>query len=200
MGVCALCGATRTDSNVFVQYRDGHGYGAMRRQLYDLETKSRSPRKRRRGYGRSAGDSAAPEGGRAPAFLGSSEEGGMTDYTALSNGELSRAVAERCGWKSERRKCAVMWPHNHAETGCMEPLSHSRYAESMDACLAPGGPVEWLEEHPDLKYMGLYRDGGAFRWECEVFLGIREVMRHAEMPSRAFGLAFMAATDDGGAA
>ena len=49
VGVCALCGATRTDSNVFVQYRDGHGYGAMRRQLYDLETKSRSPLKRRRG-------------------------------------------------------------------------------------------------------------------------------------------------------
>ena len=48
VGVCALCGATRTDSNVFVQDRAGPGYRAMRRQLYDIESKARTPRKRRR--------------------------------------------------------------------------------------------------------------------------------------------------------
>ena len=123
----------------------------------------------------------------------------MSAHTAsLSNAELSLAVAERCGCtaceRSKRREGELCARHAGRSNIRVD------FAESMDACLAAGGPVEWLKKHPDLKYMGLYRDGGAFRWECEVFLGIREVMRHAEMPSRAFCLAFMAATDDGGAA
>lgn len=146
----------------------------------------------------------------------------MTDYTALSNDELSRAVAERCGWEHQGEwecpKCGFVQVLRtlSAVDGSVgvNPDEGRRvcpndgitlipwvppFPTSMDACLAPGGPVEWLEEHPDLKYMGLYRDGGAFRWEAEVFIGIREVMRHADTLSRAFCLAFLAATEpDGG--
>ena len=127
------------------------------------------------------------------------------NYTALSNEDLSRAVAERYRFLL-RLDVLAEHPSAYRTATGNEPVVPFKwdgvppYATSMDAILSPGGPMAWLEEHPDLKYMGLYRDGGAFRWECEVFLGIREVMRHAEMPSRAFCLAFMAATDDGGAA
>ena len=34
VGVCALCGATRTDSNVFVRDWGDVRYGVVRRQLY----------------------------------------------------------------------------------------------------------------------------------------------------------------------
>lgn len=128
--------------------------------------------------------------------------------TEMTNEELSRAVAERMdkplvcegGGGTQR----------HLDTGqmmcndCWKPVYGDKctsakrynYATSMDACLAPGGPVEWLKKHPDLKYMGMYHDGGAFRWECEVFLGIREAMRHADTLPRALCLAFLAATEE----
>lgn len=117
--------------------------------------------------------------------------------TEMTNEELTRITAERSGWEDLRWSESGRWVGLRPQTSRekREQRIVPKFATSMDACRAAGGPVEWLKKHPELKYMGMYHDGGAFRWECEVFLGIREVMRHADTLPRAFCLAFLAATE-----
>lgn len=120
--------------------------------------------------------------------------------TEMTNEELSRAVAERLGWEwlGEDPR---LWM-NPATGEWEDP----KFAESMDACLAPGGPVEWLRWKKLLWSDYQLAVGGflsVIQELPELHNGERWAVVHdaeADTLPRAFCLAFLRATDDGGAA
>lgn len=93
----------------------------------------------------------------------------MTDYISKTNAELSRVVAERCGHKHQGEwECLAcgfvqvlrILSAIDGSVGVDEDQGRRvcpndgktlipwvpPYAESMDACLVPGGPVEYLRD------------------------------------------------------
>lgn len=136
----------------------------------------------------------------------------------LSNTELSGEVAVRCGW-TKRSTCRdesvphrypaaeSHWHSSVAINGidCWENIDSlhidmpPRFAESLDACLAPGGPVEYAKA----KGWGyqLSERGHKPWW---MFLTVIDAKKdrwlvigsaYDESPARALCLAFLAATE-----
>ncbi len=119
----------------------------------------------------------------------------------LSNAELSRAVALECGWAVEKRHAGrgerIHWGNMLFEGSVecwLSPQGQQRvvppdFATSLDACFAPGGPVEMMIAQGWGVTIGRY---GGSAWKWRVAFG-SEDFSHDTSPARALCLAFLAA-------
>lgn len=105
-----------------------------------------------------------------------------------TNEELSRAVAVAMGAPEDM----------FTEDGLLYFIDGSglinvpQFAESMDACLAPGGPVEYLRGKPP-KVLSLFHE--YLRMEVGKRMNILPVWWYLFITPEDFCLAFLAATE-----
>lgn len=115
----------------------------------------------------------------------------------MTDDELSRAVAERRGWVCVADCGVANYQHLHRGNECVDNFA---FATSMDACLAPGGLLDWMRRqdrwvsltarprdfHVSFRrVIGRDESGPYFKW----FIG------EANTLPRALCLAFLAATE-----
>ncbi len=105
----------------------------------------------------------------------------------LGDAELSRSVALACGW---RRIDSSLWVLDGNRRWNSEIDS---FATSLDACFAPGGPVEYAKAQgwePQVSWASDIQayEGLIVLADCET-----SIFRDDPDPARAFCLAFLAA-------